>query len=534
MQRIVRSGAVVWGSLRVGWQRPLCQWFSVGGGQPCRASAAVEETYRAMVDKHGFQRDAGQERVIRALGKVADRIETFEIGREEYLQVSVESRIKERIAVLQEESGTTDGPQLALETRAKLEQEKAAVPRPRAPKGMYIWGSVGTGKSVCMDVFFNALPIEKKRRVHFHDFMSEIHERVHTWKEMREAARKQQLQNSEREVLRKENGSLRHLAQNLGKLDLSPESDALLNVATDISREATVLCFDEFQVSDIADAVIMTKLFNTMWQCGTVVVATSNRPPDDLYENGLNRRDFLPFIDSLWNRCSVLDLGVASSDSVPTDYRMLATSVSDEEALFYHPINADTEKRFANTFRTLCALESSAEVLHSVVINTKFGRSLSVPMVCGKVCQFDYSDLCRSDIGAGDFATLATHFHTICIKNIPVMSTKAHNEARRFITLIDQLYESKLRIVCLAETAPNVLFQREDEGEEKSTLGGGIEWGKSEKGAHKLVHKVNESELASVKELEYAFQRASSRLVEMNSVEYLQRFFNDDDDKGLQ
>ena len=172
----------------------------------------------------------------------------------------------------------------------------------RVPRGLYMHGTVGTGKSLLMDLMYEAstLPVEKKRRVHFHDFMSETHQRVHEWK----------MKQPTIDIGHRRKDGSRYIR-------IAPESDALVNVAAEIADQAWLLCFDEFQVTDVADALIMTKLFGTMWRNGTVVVATSNRAPNELYENGLNRHYFMPFIKTLENQCKLHDM------SSQLDHRML-------------------------------------------------------------------------------------------------------------------------------------------------------------------------------------------------------------------
>ena len=461
----------------------------------------LTHAYMKCLNDEVLLKDENQQMVIDNLATILERVE----------QYAAECATYEKL-LAKEESDASDNTKGNTETRDDGDK-KPRNSAPRLPQGLYIWGSVGTGKSVCMDLFFASCPIEKKRRVHFHDFMSEIHERVHAWKCRRNIEEKERGE----KISLEEKGQDNRISA-VGKIDLSPESDALLNVALDISNEAKLLCFDEFQVTDIADAVIMTKLFNTMWKNGTVIVSTSNRAPLDLYENGLNRRDFLPFIGSLQRYCKVLNM------SEEKDYRMLAEQDRDAN-LFLSPINASNRADYEDKFQLYCGLETVA-IERSVSIPTKFGRTIEVPQLCGGVCRFEFGDLCRRDIGAGDFAALAENFHTIFIDGIPVMSTELHNEARRFITLVDQLYESKLRVVCLADVGPQELFGAhpklgavgvvEEAGDET------YDWdGPKVKGMHKLINKVNESELSSVKELRFAFQRAASRLVEMNSVEYL-------------
>ena len=484
--------------------------------------SGVAEKYLQLLNNETLKHDKAQELAIQKLEKLSIKMCMFEDERNEY-QIKLNEYYDE--LKIQHQKQDEKYKEEDEDTGINSNNNKLSPPSPpRHPRGLYLHGSVGTGKSICMDLFYNTCPVVKKRRVHFHDFMSEIHERIHTWKTLKyEESKKNNL------TKKKKNNNN---DDKLGKIDLSPESDAIIQVALDISNEALLLCFDEFQVTDIADALIMTKLFNTMWKNGTIVVATSNRPPSDLYENGLNRHYFLPFIDSLSNYCRVFPY------ETNIDYRLLLDQDEDDSNVvntFLNPITSKNEMEFNHLFDKLCQAEEETEekeLQHNLQFSSKFGRTIQIPSSYGRICKFDFDDLCRKDLGAGDYNALAQFYHTIFIYNIPQMSTELHDEARRFITCIDQFYEAKIRVVCLAETEAKDLFlspvydEVEEEEVEEKELKTEIDKGGVDPAEDRPTGKIRENQLASVVELSFAFQRAASRLHEMASKNYIDKFMN--------
>jgi len=317
---------------------------------------------------------------------------------------------------------------------ARLGIGKAVTP----PEGVYVWGDVGRGKSMLMDLFFESASLRPKRRVHFHAFMQETHERIFQWRQREKA----------------------------GKVS---GGDPVPPVADEIAREAALLCFDEFQVQDIADASILGRLFTQLFDLGVVVVATSNIAPDRLYEGGLNRQRFLPFIELVKERMDIVHLDSA------TDYRldrMMGLPV------YYMPADADARAALDRTFRQLTDVERG----HPMTLALK-GRAVEVPEAAHGVARFSFEDLCAKPLGAADYLKIAHVFHTVIIDGIPVMGPERRNEAKRFVTLIDALYEAKTKLIISAAAEPCALYPAGD-------------------GA-------------------FAFERTVSRLMEMQSADYL-------------
>jgi cell division protein ZapE len=281
------------------------------------------------------------------------------------------------------------------------------------PLGLYIWGSVGRGKTMLMDLFFDAAPTERKRRVHFHAFMAQTHARIH--------ARRQEL---------KQRGG--------------DASDPIAFVADTIAAEASLLCFDEFTVTDIVDAMILGRLFSALIERGVVIVATSNVEPARLYENGLNRALFLPFIDMIETNMEVLYLDAR------TDFRLEKL----QGRIVYHvPANAKAVLALTAAFEALTGVTKGTPITLDVL-----GHGLHVPEASANVARLPYADLCEQPLGAADFLVLAQTFHTIVIDSIPVIAAARHNEAKRFITLIDTLYDNHVKLIASAEAEPAGLY----------------------------------------------------------------------------
>jgi cell division protein ZapE len=285
--------------------------------------------------------------------------------------------------------------------------------KPQPLRGLYIWGGVGRGKTLLMDLFFRAAPDIGKRRVHFHEFMGEVHD-----------------------VLHRVRGKLRN-----GEL---PGDDPMPHVAAEVGAGLRLLCFDEFAVNDIADAMILGRLFEQLFARGLVVVATSNVPPERLYESGLNRPLFLPFIALLEKQMSVFHL-----DS-PRDYRL---GRDGDDPFYVTPLGPEADALLQSQFRRLSgqAHGAPAEIANK-------GRRIPVPEAANSVARFSFEDLCARPLGASDYLKLAAAFHTIVLSGVPLLGHANRNEARRFITLIDTLYDNRIRLVVSAAAEPDALW----------------------------------------------------------------------------
>ena len=310
--------------------------------------------------------------------------------------------------------------------------------KPKVPSGVYLWGGVGRGKSMLMDLAFENLDAQPKRRVHFHAFMLEVHERLR-------AARTRE------------------------------EGDPIAHVADDIAAEARLLAFDEMVVNNPPDAMILSRLFEQLLDRGVKVVTTSNRPPRDLYKDGLNRELFLPFIDLIERSWDVVEV------NGPTDYRLDRLTGVD---VWHVPNGPEATARLSEAFFKLTDYDVADRAkVPSEELDVGGGRTLHVPKSLKGVAVFSFKRLCGEARGAADYLAIAQRFHTIIIVGIPVMSREKRNEAARFVTLIDALYEHRVKLLAAADAEPSQLYPAGD-------------------GA-------------------FEFQRTVSRLEEMRSADYL-------------
>jgi cell division protein ZapE len=345
----------------------------------------------------------------------------------------------------------------ALETLARLEDDLNAAQEPqgfslfrkgapKAIKGVYLWGPVGRGKSMLMDLFFESAPILRKRREHFHAFMGQVHSLIDAW-------RKGSVQ--ERKAL---------FGQHKGDDPIGP-------VAEYIAQQARLLCFDELQVTDIADAMILGRLFEALFARNVVLVATSNRPPQDLYKDGINRPLFTPFIDMLQTRLDVVAV------RGPTDFRLDRLRGVQ---VYFSPLDRDNQQVFDALWSDLT--DGAAETGANLEV---LGRTMRLPRACGGFVRVSFASLCAQALGAQDYLALARRFHTVFLEDIPRLDANRRNEAKRFVTLIDALYEAGTKLIALAATQPDSLYPAGD-------------------GA-------------------FEFERTASRLHEMRSATYLER-----------
>lgn len=311
-----------------------------------------------------------------------------------------------------------------------------------APHGLYVHGEVGRGKTMLMDLFFQQCPIDHKRRAHFHEFMTEVHERIYGFRQ----------QVSRGEI---------------------PDADVIALTANAIFEQAWLLCFDEFHVTDIADAMILGRLFARLFELGTVVVATSNVAPEDLYKGGLNRSLFLPFIAQIEEHMSVLRL------EARTDFRLEKLA---GVKMWLVPADAAAAAALDKAWAKMTG--NAPRRPRDISIK---GRNLHVPCSANGVARFSFADLCEQPLAASDYLRLARDYHTLMIDRIPVMDYPERNAAKRFITLIDTLYDNGVKLMASAAADPLSLYLASD--------------------------GVEASE----------FKRTSSRLIEMGSQSYLGR-----------
>ena len=307
------------------------------------------------------------------------------------------------------------------------------------PQGLYIYGPVGRGKSMLMDLFFDAAEVEHKRRIHFHEFMIEVHDHIHAWN------------------------------QTGGKKD-GAGGDSLHPVADRVAAEAWLLCFDEFRVTNIADAMILGRLFEALFARGVVVVSTSNFAPDDLYADGLQRERFVPFIELFKQRLDLLEL------ASPKDYRLERLKAM---SVYHTPLGPTAEAALEGAFARLT--EGARAGPDRLTVK---GRVIEVAEAARGVARLGFEQLCARPLGAEDYIALARRYHTIILSDVPIMGEDLRNEAHRFMTLIDALYEHHVNLVLSAAAEPRGLHRGDTHA--------------------------------------FEFQRTVSRLMEMQSLDYIE------------
>ncbi len=348
---------------------------------PSFISRPVSARYKALVDGGTLERDPGQLAAVATLDRLVAALE--------------QSRLARKSSAL----GWLFG-----------QREPA-----QSPRGVSLWGSVGRGKTMLMDLFYDAAG-GPKRRTHFHIFMADVHERIHEHR------------------------------QKLKRGEVKGD-DPIAPVAGALAEEATLLCFDEFAITDIADAMILGRLFKALFEHGVVVVATTNLPPDDQYRGGLNRTLFLPFIAMIKERMEVVHL------QARTDYRL--EKIGDSP-VYYVPADDNARRAMDDMFARLTGGGAARPVRLMV-----HGHAVDVPAQAMGVARLSYDNLCRRPLGASDYLALARSFHTILLEGVPVIPAERRDEAKRFITLVDVLYERRVKLIVSADAEPQGLYRAE-------------------------------------------------------------------------
>ncbi|MES0132167.1 cell division protein ZapE [Mesorhizobium sp. M0029] len=370
--------------------------------------ATVRQRYDHLVATGAIERDAAQERIAAALDRLTDEISVKRLAHKSSALGWLFARKRETREVV---------------------------------KGLYIHGGVGRGKTMLMDMFFELLPVRRKRRVHFNDFMADVQDRIQKHRQARK------------------NGDVK-------------EDDPIPPVALQLAEQAWVLCFDEFSVTDIADAMVLSRLFSALFANGVVLVATSNVAPQDLYRDGLNRQLFLPFISILERHAHVLTL------DADKDYRLEKLA---RTPVYVTPGDAEADRMLDEAWQAMTHGAATAETALTLK-----GRQVRIPAAFGNAARFSFADLCEKPLGARDFLAIAGRFSTVFIDHVPVLGEGKRNEAKRFILLIDTLYDHHTRLVVSADASPPELY---------------------------TARRGNEV---------FEFERTASRLIEMQSRDWLE------------
>lgn len=347
----------------------------------------------------------------------------------EFLQDTAQAQVVQRLDDLFLRLMNSENPTGVAALLGKFDSIFRKTP-PRPQRGLYIWGGVGRGKTMLMDLFFECLPPGRRLRMHFHRFMRRVHEGLNEW---------------------------------------SGTPDPLRKVAASIAAEADVLCFDEFFVSDIGDAMILAEVLGELFRLGVTLVATSNVEPQRLYENGLQRRRFLPAIDLLYEHTDVehVDVGV--------DFRLRAL---EQAEIYHYPLDRAAETGLSQSFAALGPDAPTADAVLQIE-----GRPIKTRMLADDVVWFDFAELCEGPRSQNDYIELAMVYHAVLVSNVPVLTTLKENAARRFISLVDEFYDHGVKLIISAAAPITELYQGE--------------------------------------RLRFEFERTQSRLFEMQSHDYL-------------
>ncbi|KAI8855187.1 AFG1-like ATPase-domain-containing protein [Chytridium lagenaria] len=436
---------------------------SSSSSSPIAPKAGPMASYNQKISAGILRNDPFQRKTVQVLQELHDSLIQYNPPSIVDIQIQTSSGDAHKIGLEQLDLDATT-PFSFLSPKRWFQSASSKAPRAKevfGPQGLYVYGSVGTGKTMTMDMFYHSINVDRKRRVHFHAFMLDVHKRVH-------------------ELRRKHSHGF----------------DPIPPIAQELANQAWLLCFDELQVTDITDAMLLRRLFYELFTRGVVVFTTSNRHPDELYKNGIQRSSFIPTIELLKSRCLIhsLDSG--------TDY----------PSAFFHPLEKATTDKVDRLWRDL----TNGQTVQPRKLDF-FGRSLIIKETAGTFAKAEFKSLCGQPLSAPDFLSLAQEFNLLILTNVPKMSFTQRNEARRFITLIDALYENKVKLIISAEAPPDELLSGE-----------GADNAAAMSDADRLLqddlklstHEMNSSIFTGAEE-NFAFRRAVSRLFEMQSLEWI-------------
>lgn len=438
--------------------------------------------YNARVQSGRLRDDEHQRTLIQALQDLHETLTR-------YIPPKV---VKPTIASMQPKKKSFFGSLLGKSEDGQLQMK----PRPDLPKGIYMYGDVGSGKTMMMDLFFDTLPdnITHKTRIHFHNFMQDVHKQLHKM-----------------------------------KMQHGNDIDCIPFVAAEIAQEASVLCFDEFQCTDVADAMILRRLIESLMAHGTVLVTTSNRHPKELYKNGIQRESFIPCINLLLDQLRILNL-----DST-TDYRKIPRPPS---GVYHHPLDTSANKHAENWFKFLGDFQHDPPHKDSQHV---WGREITVPKASGKACWFTFNELIGSATGAADYLELVRHYDAFIVTEVPGMNYRSRDLARRFITFLDAVYESRAKLVLTTAVPLTQLFMSRNEIDnmldEAAKTSDAAKKGQQQKKVSDVddamrmmmddlgmnMDSMKKSSFFTGDEEAFAFARALSRLSEMGSQEWVER-----------
>ncbi|XP_060212321.1 uncharacterized protein LOC132639954 isoform X2 [Lycium barbarum] len=524
--------------------------------------------YRSLVEQGKLQHDPYQEKVASELESLLGRLEQYEKDMEEYhakLAQWEDNRENRRRKLLMEEAEAKQQGAFTpinksrnifqrwmsrkpedveegvgkwvsyLNREKKLDTQVGRRPAaPPAPKGLYLYGNVGSGKTMLMDMFYKASEgiVKHRRRFHFNEAMLEINEHMHKiWK----------IQMEQKSLQSSISGWVMNLpfdskvkewiaAEERYKQDVQMKN-ILLDVAdkflvnqADRRRGASILCFDEIQTVDVFAIVALSGILSRLLSTGTVLVATSNRAPTDLNQDGMQREIFQKLLKNLDKHCETVLIGSE------VDYRRLIAERSTDQVHYIWPLNSNIKREFEDTWNKISKQAGGSIISHTIPV--MFGRTLEVPESCNGVARFNFEYLCGRTLGAADYIAVAKNYHTVFISDIPIMSMRIRDKARRFITLIDELYNHHCCLYCSAETSVEDLFQGTAEGTlfdlESFQFETEIEGTKLRRD---VLAEGNVSSggapsgitsMLSGQEEMFAFRRAVSRLIEMQTPLYLE------------